>query len=244
MKSRFLVRFGAVILLIASALAAFLFSTSGELYRTYSPDKQYSVFAAKYNYEAFVMRMPGGGSDASGKVFLYDEIEKKIIASGSISMVGLTGEIEWTEDEAYFKGGVYPNITNPWKLPRKVKLPYTVEKPKGTFTKYSPLGWVMHEYQMDTIAGIRLKTGIETYYWEDGTISLQYEYQYLPEKTKDGRPWKIATYKDYFKGKLVGISQKMGYHMNYPHKPCGLQIEYDGDGTIIKQDTLKDCNGS
>ncbi len=110
------------LILTVTGLIAFLSSLGGEYYRTYSPDKQYSVFAQKYNYENFLPGMLGGGGDARGRLVLYDEIEKKIIDKGEIIMLSLTPEIQWEENHAYYIGEEnYPNILRPWTLPRKIK---------------------------------------------------------------------------------------------------------------------------
>ncbi len=112
------------IILIVIILVVFLMSTSGEYYRTYSPDKQYSVYASKNNWELFSMRMSDDNGDASGKVFLYDEIEKKIINQAKIPMISLTRDLLWADSIAYYKReNDYPNITNPWKLPRSIVYP-------------------------------------------------------------------------------------------------------------------------
>ncbi len=99
-----------------------LFSTWEEFYRTYSPDKQYSVFASKYFYEYLIPHFIGQSGDASGRVYLYDEVSKKVINKAKIKMIGMTTEIVWEEEIAYFKGDDYPTILNPWRLPRKIKL--------------------------------------------------------------------------------------------------------------------------
>jgi hypothetical protein len=77
--------------------------TTGEYYRIYSPDQQYSVYASKKIYEIFLPAMPGQSGDASGKVFLYDEIEKKVINSGKIPMVSMTSDIEYLEIASVFE---------------------------------------------------------------------------------------------------------------------------------------------
>ena len=99
---------------------AFMLSTSGEYYRTYSPDKQYSVYASKYNWAYFSFSMPGGGGDASGKVFLYDEVTKRTLYSAPIAMLWMVDGIKWTDSTAYFVGETHPNVLDPWKLPRPI----------------------------------------------------------------------------------------------------------------------------
>lgn len=120
MKKIVLTTFSFITILLIS-LVLWSNSTNGVFYKVYSPDKQYSVYAAKYNYENFSMVFPGHSGDASGKVYLYDEVEKKVINSASIAMVWMTGEIQWEKDMAYFKGDNYPTILEPWKLPRPIR---------------------------------------------------------------------------------------------------------------------------
>jgi hypothetical protein len=116
------------IIIILSIVSVFIISlyvwlntTSGVYYKVYSEDKQYSVYAAKNNYEKFFMVFLGQSGDASGKVYLYDEVNKKIIDCANIPMIWMTGEIQWDENVAYFKSDDYPNIINPWKLPRPIR---------------------------------------------------------------------------------------------------------------------------
>ena len=96
-----------------------LFATSGEYYRTYSPDKQFSVYASKYAYERYMPYMAGHAGDAAGKVYLYDELEKKVIASARIPIMWMTEGIIWEEGKAYFKDLDYPSADNPWILPER-----------------------------------------------------------------------------------------------------------------------------
>ena len=109
-----------IVLVLGIGFIIYLKSTSGEYYKTFSPDNQYSVYASQYNWENFINRFPSGGSDASGVVYLYDEIEDKIINKAHIGMLWLTPEINWTKNTAYFTGDEHPNIIKPWKLPRPI----------------------------------------------------------------------------------------------------------------------------
>ena len=95
-------------------------STRGKYYKTYSPDKQYSVYTSKTNWELFSMAMPGNGGDATGKVFLYDEIEGEVIKSAPISILWTAGSINWNDSIAYFYGEENPTILEPWNLPRPI----------------------------------------------------------------------------------------------------------------------------
>lgn len=77
-----------------------------EYSRDYSPDGQYSVYIKPYKHDFMmdVVKFPFQKSaDRSGKIFLYDEIEKRIITSAHVDMVGFV-DIEWLEDKVYTKG--------------------------------------------------------------------------------------------------------------------------------------------
>ena len=109
-----------ILFVVGIGFIPYLKSTHGEYYKTFSPDNQYSVYASQYNWEKFIIRMPCGGSVASGVIYLYDEIEDKIINNAHIDLLWLTPEINWTKNTAYFIGDEYPNIMEPWKLPRPI----------------------------------------------------------------------------------------------------------------------------
>lgn len=108
----------AFLLLLLALAGIWLLSTSGASRKVYSPDKQYSVYSAAYNYEALIPKMPGDGSSASGKVYLYDEIEQKVLESAPIVFVGAVHEVRWREQEAFFIGDEMPHFD----LPRPVNL--------------------------------------------------------------------------------------------------------------------------
>lgn len=117
-------KYGCLSLLLLALFFAYLFFfvPFGESRRTYSPDGQYSVYASTYIYDAFIPRMPGGGSDKEAVVYLYDEIEKKVINKGHVAMLWLTPEIEWDKEVAYYKGEDVPNAAEPWELPRPISV--------------------------------------------------------------------------------------------------------------------------
>lgn len=119
-RSSVMKKFLLFLFVLLAIIAIWLLRLGDESYRTYSPDKQYSVYAKRYSWERFVTRFPGGGGDASGIVFLYDEVQKKVIGKAKISMVSNTSSIEWSGNKAYFVGDDYPSIVDPWKLPRPI----------------------------------------------------------------------------------------------------------------------------
>lgn len=113
-----------ILLLIVAAILAgtvycVLFSTRGEYYRTYSPNGQFSVYASPYFYERHMPRMPGQAGDAAGRVYLYDELEKKVIANAPIPILWMTEGIIWEDGKAFFKDSDYPSENNPWVLPAR-----------------------------------------------------------------------------------------------------------------------------
>lgn len=113
----------AVLLAFLMFLGFALVALEGPFYRTYSPDKQYSVFAARHVYQSLIPAMPGGGSDSPARLFLYDEVNERVIARGSIRMMWMTPEIRWGEHSAYYVGENRPSITEPWILPRSIRTP-------------------------------------------------------------------------------------------------------------------------
>ena len=93
------------------------FSTKGEYYSVMSPDGQYRVYSSAYNYELYLPIPFMRYGDMSGVVYLYDEVEKKIIDSASIEMTSLALDVRWRKDEAHFIGGDFTSF----KLPREIK---------------------------------------------------------------------------------------------------------------------------
>ena len=94
----------------------YAYLTEGEYYRTYSPDGQYSVYSAAYNFELYLPIPFHKYSDMSGQVYLYDEVEKKIIDSGYIEMTSLAVDVRWEEDRTHFIGGDFLSFD----LPREI----------------------------------------------------------------------------------------------------------------------------
>ena len=211
----------------------------GEYFRTYSPDLQYSVYASAYICNSFSMAMPGHGSDGRGKIFLYDEVEKKIIHSAKISILWTTSEIRWEENAAYYIGEDYPHILDPWRLPRKIKMPYYRDFPDGIRRKYSSFDKLIEEWQSREINGIsRLES--ERYFDADGNVTIENEYTYYPEKVKDRDIWSVVTQKFYENGQLTSIQNREGYERSSGEK-CGTWIKYDRDGNVIEEEFFGDC---
>ena len=93
-------------------------STEGEYYSVYSPDGQYRVYSSAYNYELYLPIPFRRYGDMSGKVYLYDEVEKKIIDSAPIEMTSLAIDVRWRKNEAHFIGGDFTTFI----LPREIRL--------------------------------------------------------------------------------------------------------------------------
>ena len=218
-------------------LYLYLHTTSGEYYRTYSLDKQYSVYGAKYFYENFMPRFPGQSGDASGKVYLYDEIENKVIGSGEIPMLWMVPDVIFTENEAYYKGGDWIR----WKLPRKILLrEFRVKFPDGVYKELTPFGELWHEYQIKDIEGIRVT--MYDYYYGDGYPSIEHDYEYFPDKVEDGKIWYVLSSKFYREGKLESKYYTKGYYNHIITEKCGMDVRYNiSTGEIIEMKYWGDC---
>jgi hypothetical protein len=236
-----IILFSCLIVLIGLIYLFFNYAT-GEYYRVYSPDKQYSVYASKNIYENFLPAMPGQSGDASGKVYLYDEIEKKVINSGDIPMISLVGDIEWTETEAYFKSDFYPNAANTWKLPRKLKQPSAKELEDGTIITFSILGYKADESKFEMVSGCK-KMISYTSYNSLGEPLLEWKKEYSKAETEscDFTSY-IIHEKRYMQNKLVAESYKHAGCDDCEFYPCGIWRNYDAFGSLIDSAVYKPCN--
>ncbi len=216
--------------------------TTGEYYRIYSPDKQYSVYASKNFYENFLSAMPGQSGDASGKVFLYDEIEKKVINSGTIPMISLTGDIEWAETEAYFASDFYPSATDAWKLPRKLIQRPDTELADGTIITFSPLGYKVDESKYEMINGCKKMTSYKSFN-AYGDIMLEWKKMYSKAKTEtcDFSSY-IIHEKQYMQNKLVKETFMHAGCDDCDSYPCGVWKNYDANGNALDSIEYPPCN--
>lgn len=151
-----------------------LFSTSGHYFGFLSPDHQFSIYSSKYNYEYL---LGTEHSYASGKVFLYDQIENKIIAEKKISIISGTQDAQWSEESVSLRCEGLPSF----KLPRKIKLPYTVEYKNGVLKVFRPDGSISKEYQILKTNNRLYRIGIEKSYNINGQPSLVNTYEYFPD---------------------------------------------------------------
>ena len=106
----------------------FLIQTSGVYYKSYSPDGQYSRYASvnTYFYNAPFSKF----SDLSGKVFVYDEIEKNIVGAAPVEMISSVEYSEWDETSLSARGGF--SI----ELPRKINTNLIAKYQKSTPVLY------------------------------------------------------------------------------------------------------------
>jgi hypothetical protein len=92
-------------------------STKGEDYICYSPDGQYRVYGAVYNFALWIPVPFLKYRDLTGRVYLYDELEEKIIDSATIQPIESISYVQWYKNEVYFLGGNEISF----KLPREIE---------------------------------------------------------------------------------------------------------------------------
>ena len=181
-------------------LIGVLFSTSGHYYGYLSPDHQFSIYCSKYNYEHL---LGTEHSYASGKVFLYDQIENKIIAEKTIPLISATQDAQWSEKSVSLRCEGLPSF----KLPRNVKLPYQVDYKNGSYKVFEPDGSLSREgYNLIVINGKCYKRGTEKVYSNGKLFSVKtYEYfpDSLPNSTNDTLLTHIIKHDSYKNGNLI-----------------------------------------
>lgn len=218
-----------IFITILLIILGILFSTSGHYYRKISPDNQFSVYSSIYNYEYLM------GTElyfAKGKVFLYDEVKGEIVDECEISRISGTDTANWTETYIYFICEGHPIL----KLPRQIKLPYTIEYKNGIRKVFRPDGKLSKEFQVLRVNNKIYRIGTETYYNENGKPSIVHTYEYFPDsipgRINDSLLTKV-THQDIFKkGKISSRSQYRHRLKNYKSCNCGTWINYT---TYIKK---------
>jgi hypothetical protein len=230
------------LIILGGLIYLFFNCATGKYYRVYSPDRQYSVYASKYLYESFLPAMPGQSGDASGKVYLHDEIENKVINSGYIPMISLVGDIEWTETEAYFKSDFYPTVTDAWQLPRKLIQRPDAELADGTIITFSPLGYKVDESKFETVSGCKKMTSYTSYNGL-GQPMLEWWKDYSKAKTEscDFTSY-IIHEKQYMQNKLVKETYKHSGCDECESYPCGIWRNYDASGKLLDSVVYEPCN--
>ena len=128
---------------------------------------------------------PGDGNSKHGKVYLFDTNTDEIIEEGEIDFISDIKDIQWEENKAYFIQDKKPNISEPWILPAKIKLPSNkVEKKENSQTVY--------EYDsFDKLISIRKDTIVY-----GKRISM--EYKTFDDKGNVRFEWKVYKLDDNF----------------------------------------------
>jgi len=111
-----------IFIIVLGAGTIFLFSTGPKSRKYYSVDEQYSVYGECYNYTSIYCVFSFKDCRKPGRLFLYDEIEKKIIGTGKTQDIGNVEDIKWSisKNIAYFRGSESVTASNPWVLPRPI----------------------------------------------------------------------------------------------------------------------------
>jgi hypothetical protein len=86
--------------------------------KSYSPDRQYSVYGKIFFLDQFIPMSPGSGSDGRISVYLYDEIDKKILCKTRAIEQNIK-EIRWTDSTTALLPGA--DGLEICKLPRAIK---------------------------------------------------------------------------------------------------------------------------
>lgn len=234
----------AVSLLCFIVAVVLMFSTSGKYYQTFSPDRQYSVYASTYFYERFLLKMPGGSGDASGKAYLYDEIKHQLINSASVAIMWTITDIQWEDNKAYFIGEDAPTISNPWLLPRPIKMPYTKTdeldtiktiKEYSSFDKLQSITilkpinscWKPLSYQAFDDRGNKLSSWAKRYFQSSNS-------------TCDFTPYFMHAL-EFDKGALVKEYSYNAACDDCETSPCGTESTWDHDGKVIATKVHKGC---
>ena len=150
-----------------------------------SPDHKYGVYGKPYLYTYLFSMAPGDGNSKHGKVYLFDTNTDEIIEEGEIDFISDIKDIQWEENKAYFIQDKKPNISEPWILPAKIKLPSNkVEKKENSQTVY--------EYDsFDKLISIRKDTIVY-----GKRISM--EYKTFDDKGNVRFEWKVYKLDDNF----------------------------------------------
>jgi len=86
--------------------------------KSYSPDRQYSFYGKIFFLDQFIPMSPGSGSDARVIVYLYDEINKKILCK-TRTIEQAMKEVRWTDSTTVLLPGA--DGLEICKLPRPIK---------------------------------------------------------------------------------------------------------------------------
>ncbi|MGY6649356.1 hypothetical protein [Wenyingzhuangia sp. IMCC45574] len=166
--------FGLLILLLVLVNTI----TIGErIYERTSPDKQFTVYAKSFIINRFIPAMPGQSGDMPGRIYLYDNVNEKVISSVGTDMLQLCRDAEWEKNDVRFGRGDGLEL----KLPREIRLNYTVKLSNGLVQIYQPDSILFQEYYLNKkykkIDLKKTKDSIVETSYESGEIHGRYFYK-------------------------------------------------------------------
>lgn len=68
-----------------------------KLFKSYSPYGEYSIYVSKYKYEKYLPKIPNAGY-GSGKIYLFDEVNQKVISSCGLSSISDIENFQWDDE--------------------------------------------------------------------------------------------------------------------------------------------------
>ena len=111
-----------IVVIIFILLTLFMFSEAQTSNKIYSPDKQYSVYAKTYMYSEILCVFSYMDCWHNGKIYLYDEIEKKVLESVFTEVTETYESVNWlSKDMVSFKNIDIKIPNDFWYLPRPLK---------------------------------------------------------------------------------------------------------------------------
>ncbi|NRD20050.1 hypothetical protein HNV08_08315 [Winogradskyella eckloniae] len=114
---------GIIVVILFILLILFMVSTAHTSQKIYSPDKQYSVYATTYMYsKLFCAVFSYMDCWHSGKIYLYDEIEEKVLETVFTEVTENYTTVNWlTKDMVSFENIDIKLPNDFWYLPRPIK---------------------------------------------------------------------------------------------------------------------------
>ena len=105
-------------------LTVFLFSKGGTSKKILIGQNEYSVYAKAYVYAELLCVFSIFDCDRAGVIYLYDEVEGKVLESVSTGRIGAIESVSWLPEGnvVYFKASQDIEIkNNEWVLPRSLQ---------------------------------------------------------------------------------------------------------------------------